>query len=232
MPLSYLLLIITTLAVLFGFTHRVLDRMRMTDRWALIIIIGMIIGTFLPNIHITKLVSVNIGGALIPIGVSIYLFIKADSMAEKLNAVIVSIISGILVYIAGVFLPHEPEAMLIEPNYIYGIIGGLISYLFGRSRRCAFIAGVMGIVLSGVIQAFVNYFTGRNAVVPIGGAGSFDAVVISMIIAVFLSEVIGETREKLQGGTLKKDSHVKQIPLKNLKGDILHLKKDKGDEDE
>lgn len=34
MPLSYILLSITGLVVLFGFAHRVLDRMKMTDTWA------------------------------------------------------------------------------------------------------------------------------------------------------------------------------------------------------
>lgn len=74
MPLSYILLSITGLVVLFGFAHRVLDRMKMTDTWAFLVIIGMIIGTLIPNIPITKTVSINIGGAVIPIAVCVYLF--------------------------------------------------------------------------------------------------------------------------------------------------------------
>lgn len=176
----------------------------MTDTWAFLIIIGMIIGTLLPNIPITKAVSVNIGGAIIPTAVCVYLFIKAESTREKVNGVVVAIVAGIAVFIAGRILPAEPEAMVIEPNYIYGIVGGLIAYLFSRSRRSAFIAGVMGIILANIMQAISNYWTGTKGAVPIGGAGFFDSVVISMIIAVFLSEVIGETREKIQGGTSKK----------------------------
>ena len=38
-----------------------------------------------------------------------------------------------------------------------------------------------------------------------GGAGAFDATVIAGVFAVVLAEVIGETREKIQGGTAKKD---------------------------
>lgn len=206
MPLSYIILTITGLAVLFGFTHRVLDRMKMTDTWALLIIIGMIIGTLLPSIPLGRNISINIGGAIIPIAVVIYLFVKSETRREKVNAIVASILAGIAVFTAGKLLPSEPEAMFIEPNYIYGIVSGLIAYLFGRSRRCAFIAGVMGVILSDITQGIINIITVRPGAISIGGAGAVDTVVISMVVAVFLSEVLGETRERLQGGTNKKTS--------------------------
>jgi len=52
--------------------------------------------------------------------------------------------------------------------------------------------------------------------VHIGGAGAFDSIVIAGIIAVILSELIGEGRERLQGGP---DSRGRDPNLvKNLKG--------------
>ncbi|MDK2805094.1 MAG: hypothetical protein PWR08_638 [Thermoanaerobacterium sp.] len=206
MPLAYIILSITGLFVLFGFAHRVLDRMKMTDTWALIIIIGMIIGTFLPAIPLGKKMSINIGGAIIPAAVAVYLFIKAERGAERTNALVSSILAGTAVFLAGRLLPSEPEAMFIEPNYVYGIVSGLIAYLFGRSRRCAFIAGVMGVILSDVAQGLINIILARPGTISVGGAGAFDTVVISMIVAVFFSEILGETREKIQGGTAKKNT--------------------------
>ncbi|AST58744.1 DUF1614 domain-containing protein [Thermoanaerobacterium thermosaccharolyticum] len=206
MPLAYIILSITGLFVLFGFAHRVLDRMKMTDTWALIIIIGMIIGTFLPAIPLGKKMSINIGGAIIPAAVAVYLFIKAERGAERRNALVSSILAGTAVFLAGRLLPSEPEAMFIEPNYVYGIVSGLIAYLFGRSRRCAFIAGVMGVILSDITQGLINIVLARPGTISVGGAGAFDTVVISMIVAVFFSEILGETREKIQGGTAKKNT--------------------------
>ncbi|MBP2071322.1 DUF1614 domain-containing protein [Thermoanaerobacterium butyriciformans] len=206
MPLAYIILSITGLFVLFGFAHRVLDRMKMTDTWALIIIIGMIIGTFLPAIPLGKKMSINIGGAIIPAAVAVYLFIKAERGAERTNALVSSILAGTAVFLAGRLLPSEPEAMFIEPNYVYGIVSGLIAYLFSRSRRCAFIAGVMGVILSDVAQGLINIVLARPGTISVGGAGAFDTVVISMIVAVFFSEILGETREKIQGGTAKKNT--------------------------
>ncbi|QSZ27941.1 DUF1614 domain-containing protein [Aceticella autotrophica] len=233
MTIGYILLTIAGLFVLFGFAHRVLDRMKMTDKWALLIIIGMIIGTLIPSIPLGANISINIGGAIIPMAVAVYLFIKSESLKEKMNAIFASLIAGAAVYIAGRLLPSEPEAMLIEPNYIYGIISGLIAYLFSRSRRCAFIAGVMGVVLSDITQAVINAATARPGLVSIGGAGAVDTVVISMIVAVLLSEVLGETREKLQGGTAKKnteiDSHLTSTLIDD--NDLKDREKD-GEKDE
>lgn len=237
MPLSYIILSITGLFILFGFAHRVLDRMKMTDTWALIIIIGMIVGTFLPSIPLGRNVSINIGGAIIPAAVAIYLFIKAESSRERFNGIIASILAGAAVFLAGRLLPSEPEAMFIEPNYIYGIVSGLIAYLFGRSRRCAFIAGVMGVILSDIVKGVINIVTARPGTVSIGGAGAVDTVVISMIIAVLLSEVLGETREKLQGGTAKKDTEphltsslLNEEDIKNIKEKSRKKDSDKDEE--
>jgi Protein of unknown function (DUF1614). len=236
MPLAYIILSITGLFVLFGFAHRVLDRMKMTDTWALIIIIGMIIGTFLPAIPLGKKMSINIGGAIIPAAVAVYLFIKAERGAERTNALVSSILAGTAVFLAGRLLPSEPEAMFIEPNYVYGIVSGMIAYLFGRSRRCAFIAGVMGVILSDITQGLINIVLGRPGTISVGGAGAFDTVVISMIVAVFFSEILGETREKIQGGTTKKDTEphltsslLSEDEIKAIKE--KHRKKDSDDDE-
>ncbi|MDI3310901.1 MAG: DUF1614 domain-containing protein [Thermoanaerobacterium sp.] len=237
MPLAYIILSITGLFVLFGFAHRVLDRMKMTDTWALIIIIGMIVGTFLPDIPLGKKISINIGGAVIPAIVAVYLFVKAERGVERINAMVSSVLAGTAVYLAGKLLPSEPEAMFIEPNYVYGIISGLIAYLFGRSRRCAFIAGVMGVILSDFAEGLTNIILARPGTISVGGAGAFDTVVISMIVAVFFSEILGETREKIQGGTSKKGTEPHLTSSLLSEDDIetikeKYRKKDSDDSDE
>jgi len=180
--------------------------------------------------------SINIGGAIIPAAVAVYLFIKAERGAERTNALVSSILAGTAVFLAGRLLPSEPEAMFIEPNYVYGIVSGMIAYLFGRSRRCAFIAGVMGVILSDITQGLINIVLGRPGTISVGGAGAFDTVVISMIVAVFFSEILGETREKIQGGTTKKDTEphltsslLSEDEIKAIKE--KHRKKDSDDDE-
>ena len=65
--LGLLSLLIVTILIYLGFLHRVLDRMRLTKLQALAILLSMLVAGFLPNIHIYAGLSVNIGGALIPL---------------------------------------------------------------------------------------------------------------------------------------------------------------------
>ena len=179
--------------------------MRLNDKTAILFLIAIIIGTFLPNIPLGKKLSINIGGAIIPIILVIYLMVKADTGKEKIRAIIASIISaGIIFFISTYFTGEEYSTIFSDPFLIYGIVGGLVAYIIGRSRRSAFIAGIMGIVLADIAQVILNIVNNTPGVIKIGGAGVIDAVVISGIIAVLLAEFIGEAREKMQGGTSKK----------------------------
>ena len=72
------MVILTVVAVLifFGILQRVLDRMYLTDRAALLLVALMFVGTLLPRINL-GMVSISLGGAVIPLGVCIYLLIRA-----------------------------------------------------------------------------------------------------------------------------------------------------------
>ncbi|NLM04592.1 MAG: DUF1614 domain-containing protein [Clostridiales bacterium] len=206
MTIGMIFLIVVSILIFTGLAQRVLDRMRLNDMTALGIIIAIILATiFIPNINITENFSINIGGFVIPMGLAIYLFIKADTNKEKWRAIIASITTGIIIYILQRYiLPAEPEAQYIEPNYVYAISAAVVAYLMGRSRRNAFIAGVVGVVISDLIQAIINFINDIPAPTDLGGAGAVDTTLIAGILAVIIAEVVGETRERLQGGTDKK----------------------------
>lgn len=195
-----ILLLVVGLLILFGCGQRVLDRMHLSDMQAILLIIAMIVGGFLPAIPITGRVSVNLGGFVIPAGVCLYLWFTADTGAERLRSLIAAALTGVSVYLLMHFLPDEPDAMPIDPTYTYGIAGGVIAYILGRSRRGAFIAGTLGVAGANIAQDVVNRMQGINQRLVLGGAGALDAVVFSGIIAVLLSELVGEALERITRG--------------------------------
>jgi hypothetical protein len=206
MPVGLIILIVVSALIFLGLAHRILDRLRLSDGGALIVIAAILIGTYIPDIPITDKIAVNIGGAIIPTALAVYLFIKAGTAKEKTRAVIASIVAGAVVYGLSKFLPAGPEEnQFMNYYYLYAIIGGFTAYILGRSRRSAFIAGIMAIILSDLVQGIVNWYTGLPGRTVFGGAGAFDATVISGIFAVVLAEVVGEIRERMQGGTRKKN---------------------------
>ena len=196
MSIGMLILTVVAVLVFFGVLQRVLDRLHLTDRMALILIAAMFIGTLLPSISIGK-VSINIGGAVIPLGVSLYLLYKADERKERIRALIGAVLTGAAVLGLSMLLPDEPEAMFIDPNLVYGIVGGVIAWILGRSRRAAFICGVVGVILADMVTACVNWSKGIDQQLVLGGAGIGDTVVISGVLAVLLAEIFGEVVERL-----------------------------------
>ncbi len=214
LTIGIIILLIISALIFFGLFHRVLDRMRLDDKTAIVFIGAMIAGSFLPNIPLFAGLSINIGGGIIPIILAVYLILGAETH-EKTRAVASSIITGGAVYAASKLFGSDPGTMVLDPIYMFSIIAGLVAYITTRSRRTAFIAGIIGIVLNDIAFVIETAITNTPSQTTIGGAGVLDATVLSGIIAVGLAEVIGETREKLQGGTSKADINNKTDDIKN-----------------
>ncbi len=196
MSLGMIVLAIFSVLVLFGVGQRVLDKMHLTDRAALIIMALIFFGGLIPDIVVGQ-VSVNVGGALVPLGVSVYLLIRADTKKEVARALIGSAVTAGAVYLLSMVMPDEPEQIVIDPNYVYGLVGGIVAYLLGRSRRSAFICGVLGVLLADIAVGVVNWARGVNQMLYLGSAGGMDVVVISGFLAVLLSELVGEILERM-----------------------------------
>ena len=203
MTIGQILLTLAGLLVLFGVGQRVLDRLRLTDLQAILFIVLIIVGGYVPDIPVTDRFSFNIGGALIPLALCVYLWIKADSAMERARCLVASVITAIAVFLLGRWLPSEPEALPIEPAYAYGIAAGLIAWMLGRSRRGAFIAGTLGVMLANVASWLYARAMGADQSLSLGGAGRYDVIVIAGLLAVLLSELVGELTERVLRGRRK-----------------------------
>lgn len=208
LPVGIIVLFIVSIVIYFGLAQRVLDRMRLSDRAAFGIIALIVLGSFI-NIPLPAGrfdVSINVGGALVPIGVAIYLLVRAGTSKEWGRALVGAVITGAIIFGLG-FLGRgdvEPGGRMLgilDALWFYPVVAGIIAYAAGRSRRSAFIAATLGLVLVDV--AYLSWFASTGApagTVAIGGAGAFDGIVLAGIVAVLLAELIGETRERMQGG--------------------------------
>ena len=196
MSLGLILLSVATALVLFGVAQRVLDRMQLSDRAAIVIAAAIFFGDLAPDIRIGR-VAFNLGGFVVPLLVSVWLLIRTDTKKEFWRAIGGSVLTAAIVYVLGRVMPSEPERIVIDPNYVYGLAGGAVAYLLGRSRRAAFICGVLGVVLSDLATALVNWLSGIDQTLMLGTAGAMDTVVLSGLIAVLLAELMGEILERM-----------------------------------
>lgn len=200
MSVGFILLILAGALVAFGAGQRVLDRLRLTDRQALLFIALIVVGGLLPDIRVTPRLTVNAGGALVPLALCAYLWVKADTAREQARCLAASLVTGAAVFAIGRWLPSEPETMPFDVNYLYGIAAGLIAWVFGRSRRGAFVAGVVGVMLAQAVSAAAVWAAGVDQTLALGGAGGFDVIVISGLVAVLTAELVGELSERVVRG--------------------------------
>ena len=202
MSFSLVVISILIIALICGAGQRVLDKMRMSDKWALVILVGIAVGIVLPPISIGKYFTFSIGGFLIPLAVCIYLLIRTGLSMDLLRAFFGSLVTAGLILLIQYLMPSKtPEDIVIDNTWLYGLVAGVVAYVLGRSRRNAFICSVMGIFLASLIQFLINAGLGVMTPLRLGLAGAFDTVILSTLIAVGLSEAMGETIEAVVGKT-------------------------------
>lgn len=204
MPIGTTLLLIAAALIYFGVAQRLLDRMRLTDSQALIFIALMIGGSFItiPLKGGPTSVSLNLGGALVPLGLAVYLLTTADSAKERVRAIVASFVTAGIVFGVGQLTDFDPSSrmLIVDPLWLFSIVAGIVGYLAGRSRRAAFVAGVLGIFLVDLVHLIRALAMATPTRIVLGGAGVFDGMVVAGLIAIGLAEFVGEIRERVEGG--------------------------------
>ncbi|MDN5326714.1 MAG: hypothetical protein PWP41_1410 [Moorella sp. (in: firmicutes)] len=223
------LLVIVFSLVYFGLAHRVLDRLYLNDRTAMALIVAMIVGSFI-NIPLTSgrvVTSINVGGALIPLGLAVYILYRAGTTREVGRALLGAVITAVVLF--GItYITRGREAWnvyalnLLDPLYYYPLVAGFVAYLVGRSRRAAFVGAILGVLLLDIADLIFYLRLGLRGTVAFGGAGIIDATFMAAVVAVLLAELIGEVRERMQGGP-ELAGHSRSL-LAGLKGPALKRK--------
>jgi uncharacterized membrane protein len=128
-------------------------------------------------------VAINVGGALVPILLSLYLFFRLGLQGRMLigTAIVAVIVHGLarIVPGAGIAVP-----MLIPPLAAAGV-GLLLSYR--RAPPVAYVAGSMGTLIGADLLNLQRVTELGAPMLSIGGAGTFDGVFLTGIIAGLLA---------------------------------------------
>ena len=131
-------------------------------------------------------VAVNVGGALVPVAVSFYLFVHnglglAALLAIAMVTVVVYLsartVAGVGVVVPGLLPPVVAAAAAL-------VLAG------GAAPPVAYVAGVLGTLIGA--DLFNMHRIGRMGapVVSIGGAGTFDGILLSGVIAVLIASLL------------------------------------------
>lgn len=130
-------------------------------------------------------IAVNVGGALIPAAMSLYLLVKSRLWGPGLVAII-----GVAAVCNWLAKP-VPGLGIALPVFTPALAGGLLALLLSRRSAAplAYIGGSLG-ALIGADLLNLDAIRGLGApVASIGGAGTFDGVFLTGIIAVLIASL-------------------------------------------
>ena len=134
----------------------------------------------------STIVAVNVGGAVVPVLISLYLLMQMPSI------VLPSLIGiAIVTAIVHRFAMPVPGLGIATPMLIPPIVAALCGYFLGSSQHhrdaVAFISGVIGTLIGADLLNLRKLRDLGAPVASIGGAGTFDGIFLTGIVAVLLA---------------------------------------------
>lgn len=134
------------------------------------------------------IVAVNLGGCVIPTGLALYEFVNiAVFSPHRLGAVGIACAVNIA---ACYFLARPiPGVGIGLPGLVPGLIAAFAALLGAPDQAppVAFIAGVAGPLVGADLLHLTEVEKVPSGILSIGGAGTFDGIVLSGIIAAYLA---------------------------------------------
>jgi uncharacterized membrane protein len=134
------------------------------------------------------IVAVNLGGCLVPTGLAIYeLGQLLDTAPRALWAVAVA--AGLNTIACYLMARPVPGLGIALPGLVPAFIAAALALLLAGEQAApvAFIAGVIGPLAGADLLHLRDVERMATGVVSIGGAGTFDGIVLSGIVAAYLA---------------------------------------------
>jgi len=139
-------------------------------------------GLFSPPQTQYKGIAINVGGAIIPLALCLYLSSIVPSLWE------IGIATLIMAAVAKALARTIPGRGIALPMFVPPVLSALLAILLARefAAPCAYIAGTAG-TLIGADLLNLHKLKDYAGIVSIGGAGVFDGIFLVGIVAVFLT---------------------------------------------
>jgi uncharacterized membrane protein len=142
-------------------------------------------------------IAVNLGGAIIPTFLSIYLLVK--------NRLYGPALLGVVIMTVCVHLMAEPVkgVGIAVPTYIPPLIAAAVGLLLSRryAPPLAYISGSMGTLIGADILNLGKVQGLGAPVASIGGAGTFDGIFLTGILSVLLAGLFTDRRDSSTNGS-------------------------------
>ena len=129
-------------------------------------------------------VAANVGGCLIPLTFSVYLVLHNPLTIAQLTVGV-----GLVACVSYFFSRPLPGFGIGMPIFVAPVTAALIGILVGgeHSPSLAYVSGTMGVLVGADLLRMSDVPTLGVPIASIGGAGTFDGIFVTGILAVLLA---------------------------------------------
>ncbi len=129
------------------------------------------------------IIAINLGGAVIPILLSVYLLSRVGGLLPTLIAT--AAVSAVVHHFSRLI----PGVGIAVPTLIPGVVAAIFATVLDRKRSAsvAYVAGTIGCLVGADLTNLGALARLHARIATIGGAGTFDSIFVSGIIAVLLA---------------------------------------------
>ena len=214
--LLFIALAILTTLIQIGLIRYVYTRLGLEPRTAMILLLASLLGSYvnIPLWHLPEetvlepravdifgmqyivpaevdwpgtIIAINLGGAVIPIALSLYLLSKNRFWVP---AIIATAVVSIVCYALAEPVPGVGIAI---PIFIPPVAACAVSCLIAwrEAPAVAYVSGCLGTLIGADLMNFGSISGLGTPVASIGGAGTFDGIFVTGVFAVILASIIG-----------------------------------------
>ena len=141
-----------------------------------------------------SVIAINVGGALIPVAICLYLLFKTRDIPSALAAT--AVVSAVVYHFSRIV----PGVGIAVPPIAPALVAAGAAYLFNRRHApaIAYIAGTIGCLVGADVINLIKIPELSAPMASIGGAGTFDGIFISGVVAVLLASLPRRPKSALQ----------------------------------
>ena len=194
--------------VQFGLISVAFDRFGLTEKSALLLAVISFLGSIInlpllqvsgnsplppataagqfpvADYHGTTLITVNVGGCLVPVAFCLYLLDHVSIDALRVLTVMTAVAA-----VSYRFSYSIPGAGIAIPTLLPPVTAAVLAALIDQKHAAptAYVAGTLGVLIGADLLRLSSVRLLRVPVVSIGGAGTFDGVFLAGLLAALLA---------------------------------------------
>jgi len=136
------------------------------------------------------ILAVNVGGAIIPILLSLVLIVKNDLYRKAAWGV------AIVSFVCYLLAEPVPGLGIAIPVFYPPVIAAVVALFLSRQYAAplAYVCGSLGTLIGADVMNLGNIRGLGAPVMSIGGAGTFDGIFVTGLIAVLLAGIVGRRK--------------------------------------